>query len=115
LDRFQYLALMGLCLLVTLPLEFVFEARVWRRPRRLLRALVPAFVLFVAWDLWASASGTWDFDPHYTIGLTLPGGMAVEELVFFTVVPICGLLTLEAVRNVLAGRTRFQRRREVAA
>jgi lycopene cyclase domain-containing protein len=114
LDRFQYLALMGLCLLVTLPLEFVFEARVWRRPRRLLRALVPAFALFVVWDLWASASGTWGFDPDYTIGLTLPGGMAVEELVFFAVVPICGLLTLEAVRNVLAGRTRLQRRKVAA-
>ena len=31
-DRFQYLILMGLCLVVTLPLEFVFGARVWRRP-----------------------------------------------------------------------------------
>ena len=29
--------------------------------------------------------------------------MAVEELVFFAVVPICALLTLESVRNVLAG------------
>jgi lycopene cyclase domain-containing protein len=110
LDRFQYLGLMALCLLVTLPLEFVFEARVWRRPKRLLRALLPAFALFVVWDLWASATGTWDFDPDHTIGLTLPGGMVIEELVFFTVIPICGLLTLEAVRNVLAGRTRLQRR-----
>jgi lycopene cyclase domain-containing protein len=114
LDRFQYLGLMALCLLVTLPLEFVFEARVWRRPRRLLRALLPAFALFVVWDLWASSTGTWDFDPDYTVGITLPGGMAIEELVFFTVVPICGLLTLEAVRNVLAGRTWLHRRREVA-
>jgi lycopene beta-cyclase len=114
LDRFQYLLLMGLCLLVTLPLEFVFEARVWRRPKRLLRALLPAFALFVVWDLWASSTGTWDFDPDYTIGLTLPGGMAIEELVFFTVVPICGLLTLEAVRNVLAGRTRLHRHRVAA-
>lgn len=104
LDRYQYLILMGLCLLVTLPLEFAFGARVWRRPRRLLVALAPAVLVFVAWDLWASATGTWGFDPDYTIGLTLPGGMVVEELVFFTVIPICALLTLESVRNVLAGR-----------
>lgn len=104
LDRYQYLILMGLCLLVTLPLEFAFGARVWRRPRRLLVALAPAVLVFVAWDLWASATGTWGFDPDYTIGLTLPGGMVVEELVFFTVIPICTLLTLESVRNVLAGR-----------
>jgi lycopene beta-cyclase len=102
-DRFQYLILMGLCLLVTLPLEFVVGARVWRSPRRLAIALAPAFAVFVAWDLWASATGTWGFDDRYTVGVTLPGGMAIEELVFFLVVPICGLLTLEAVRIILDG------------
>ena len=111
LERFQYLGLMAACLLVTAPLEWILGARVWRRPRRLVRALLPAFVFFVAWDLWASATDTWGFDERYTIGLRLPGGMAVEELVFFLVVPICGLLTLEAVRNVLAGTTPLHRRR----
>ena len=102
MDRYQYLLLMGACLLVTLPLELVLGARVWRRPRRLAVALAPAFAVFVAWDLWATATGTWGFSERYTIGLELPGGMAVEELVFFTVIPICTLLTLEAVRGILA-------------
>lgn len=104
MERFQYLILMGLCVAGTLPLEFAFDARVWRRPRRLALAVGPALVVFVAWDLWASARGTWRFNPDYTIGVTLPGGMAVEELAFFVVVPVCALLTLEAVRNVAAGR-----------
>ncbi len=101
MDRLQYLLLMGACLLITLPLELVVGARVWRSPRRLVRSLLPAFGLFVAWDLWATGSGTWSFARAYTIGVTLPGGMAIEELVFFTVIPICGLLTLEAVRRIL--------------
>jgi lycopene cyclase domain-containing protein len=101
-DRYQYLLLMGACLLITLPLELVLGARVWRRPRRLAIALAPAFAVFVAWDLWATATGTWGFSERYTIGVELPGGMAVEELVFFTVIPICTLLTLEAVRGILA-------------
>jgi lycopene cyclase domain-containing protein len=109
--RFQYLLLMGLCVLVTLPLEFVFDARVWRRPRRLAVALVPAFVAFVAWDLWATASGTWGFNPEYTVGVTLPGGMVIEELAFFGVIPVCALLTLESVRNLLAGRVAVPGRR----
>ena len=104
MDRFQYLLLMGACVLVTLPLELVLGARVWRQPRRLVRALAPAFVIFVAWDLWATASGTWGFSEQYTIGIEAPGGMAIEELVFFTVIPICGLLTLETVRTMLARR-----------
>ena len=101
MDHLQYLGLMGLCVLVTLPLELVVGVRVWRSPRRLASALLPAFALFVVWDLWATRTGTWDFNPDYTIGITLPGGMAVEELVFFTVIPICGILTLEAVRRLL--------------
>ena len=109
MDRFQYLIVMGLCVLATLPLEFAFGARVWRRPERLARALLPPLLVFTAWDLWATARGTWGFDGRYTIGVRLPGGMAVEELAFFTVVPICALLTFEAVRNLLAGSTPVQR------
>jgi lycopene cyclase domain-containing protein len=104
LARFEYLLLMAGCVLVTLPLEFWFRARVWRRPKRLLVALTPAFAVFVGWDLWASSTGTWGFNPEYTVGIELPGGMVVEELVFFVVVPACALLTVEAVRNILSGR-----------
>jgi lycopene cyclase domain-containing protein len=100
-DRFQYVLLMALCLLLTLPLELVVGARVWRQPRRLAMALLPSLVVFVTWDLWATARGTWGFDDAYTVGITLPGGMAIEELLFFTVIPICGLLTLETVRIIL--------------
>ena len=101
MDRWQYVTLMVGCLVLTLPLELVLGARVWRRPRRLALALAPALVVFVVWDLWATAAGTWGFNERYTLGLTFPGGMAAEELLFFTVIPICALLTLEAVRRIL--------------
>ena len=100
MDRFQYLGLMLACLLATLPLELVLGARVWRRPARTAKAIAPAFALFVGWDLWASHRGTWQFSDRYTVGVRLPGGMVIEELVFFLVVPMCALLTLEAVRGL---------------
>lgn len=106
MERFEYLALMGLCLLVTLPLELVLGARVWRRPRRLLLALVPVVVVFSVWDVVAIARGTWDYSPRFTTGVLLPFSMPLEELVFFVVVPICGLLTYEAVGNVLSWTAR---------
>jgi lycopene beta-cyclase len=108
-DHFQYLIVLTLCLLVTLPLEFRFDARVWRRPKRLAIAVLPALAVFVAWDAVASASGMWGFNPRYTLGIELPGGMVVEELLFFVVVPVCALITLEAVRNVLSGRVLLRR------
>jgi lycopene cyclase domain-containing protein len=103
-DRFQYLALMLGCLVLTLPLELVLGARVWRRPGRAFRAIAPAYVAFVLWDLWATRRGIWSFADRYTLGLRLPGGMVVEELVFFFVVPMCALLTFEAVRTLAERR-----------
>ncbi len=100
-DRFQYLILMGLCLLITLPLEIVFGARVWRRPRRLVAALWIPLVIFVTWDVIAIARDHWDYNPRYVTGWELPLNLPVEELAFFLVIPICSLLTLEAVRRVL--------------
>ena len=34
------------------------------------------------------------------LGLRLPGGIPVEEVLFFLVVPLCAVLALEAVRKV---------------
>lgn len=101
MDRYQYLLLMGACLAITLPLEFVFRARVYRRPRRLLRALVLPVLAFVVWDLVAIARGHWTFTERYVTGWNLPGDLPVEELTFFFVIPICALLTFEASRRTL--------------
>lgn len=100
----QYLTVLGVCVVLTLPLEVLLGARVWRRPRRLVRALAPALVIFLAWDFWAAASGQWRFSDSLTTGWNLPFGLPVEEALFFLVVPVCGLLTLEAVRNLSKGR-----------
>ncbi|WP_445257693.1 lycopene cyclase domain-containing protein [Nocardioides aurantiacus] len=101
MDQYQYLLLMAGCLLLTLPLELVLGARVWRRPRRLLLALLPVVVVYGVWDVVAIARGTWDYSERYTTGVLLPFAMPLEELVFFVVIPICGLLTYEAVGNTL--------------
>lgn len=106
MSHYQYLILMGLCVVLTLPLEFVFSARVWRRPRRLVRALWPVIVVFGGWDIWAVAADHWHFSRALTTGVDLPGGLPVEELVFFVIVPVCGILTFEAVRNLTGRRGR---------
>ena len=100
-DRFQYLILMGLCLLITLPLELLFGARVWRRPRRLVAAMAIPLVVFLTWDVIAIQRKHWNYNPEYVTGWELPFDLPVEELTFFLVIPICSLLTLEAVRRVL--------------
>lgn len=112
MSHYQYLLLMGLCVAVTLPLEFVLGVRVYRSPRRLLAALAPVFVVFAAWDLVGIATGNWSYAARFVTGLRL-GPIPIEELVFFAVIPLCSLLAYEAVGKVGAlarakGRLRFR-------
>lgn len=108
MSRFQFLLLMAACLVVTFPLELVFRARVYRRPARLLGALLPTVVLFLVWDAIAVARDNWQYNPRYVTGWDLPFSVPVEELVLFVVVPLCGLLIFETVRTSL-GRHRSKR------
>jgi lycopene cyclase domain-containing protein len=103
-DRWQYLLVMAACVVLTLPLEIVLGARVWRRPRHLLVALVPPAVLFSVWDVLAISHHHWRYNPRYVTGLDLPGHLPIEEVVFFLVVPICALLTFEVVARLTGGR-----------
>jgi len=97
--RTAYLAVLAACLLGTLPLELVLHTRVFARPLRLLLTLLPVLAVFIVWDLLAIRAGHWTYDPRQTSGVML-GALPLEELLFFLVIPVCAVLTLEAVRAV---------------
>lgn len=103
MDRLQYLLLLIACLVVTLPLE-LSGTRVYRRPARLARAILPVAAVFLSWDVLAIATGVWTYNPRYLLGPRLPFGVPVEEALFFVVVPLCGLLTFETVERTLSRR-----------
>ncbi|MDG4827117.1 lycopene cyclase domain-containing protein [Asanoa sp. WMMD1127] len=99
--RFAYLAVLVGCLAGALWLEPVLRVNVLRRWRRLLLTVLPVMGVFAAWDIAAIAAGHWSFDPRQTTGVLLPGGLPLDELLFFLVVPLCAILGFEAVRAVL--------------
>ena len=99
---YAYLAVLLGCLLCALWLEPVLRVGVLRQWRRLLLVAVPVMAVFAAWDLAAIAAGHWSFDHAQVLGVWLPGGLPLEELLFFLVVPLCAILGYEAVRTVLA-------------
>jgi len=103
-ERFQYLLVLGLCLLGTLPLELALGVRVWRRPVRLARAVLPVAAAFSLYDILAIRGGWWDYDLRYITGWKVGYGLPIEELAFFLVIPVCGILTIEAVRVRLGKR-----------
>ncbi len=90
-----YLAVLAGIFLASAWLELVVRTRVFRRWRRLLLTLAFTIPPLVLWDWYAIDRGHWHF--HMMTGLQI-GILPLEELLFFIVVPIAGILSLEAVR-----------------
>lgn len=96
-----YAAMLGFVLVGTLPLHRVFRLTLARQLRRVARSILPVAVVFAAWDVAATRAGHWSFDPAQTLPVRVLG-LPLEELAFFVVIPLAGLLTYEAVGVVLA-------------
>ncbi len=81
-------------------LEVVLRTQVFRRWPRLFLVMVVVVWPFLAWDAYAIANGHWYFDTDMITGIYLPGNIPLDELLFFLVIPLASILTLEAVRSV---------------
>jgi lycopene cyclase domain-containing protein len=99
-DRWQYLIVLALCLAITAPLE-MFGAGIYRQPLRLLRAVAPVAAVFLIWDAVAIAAGVWTYNSCYLSGIAIPFRIPIEEVLFFVVIPLCALLTYNAVTAIL--------------
>jgi len=102
LVHLTYLLVSAGCLVGALWLEPVLRVGVLRQVRRLVLTIVPVAAVFVVWDLLAIAAGHWRFDRRQLVDVFLPGGLPLEEVLFFIVVPLCAVLGYEAVRQTLA-------------
>ena len=78
-------------------------------------APTPAAAVFCTWDAVAIARGWWSYDERFVSGINLPAGLPLEELVFFLVIPLCALLTFEAIGRVLSRFGQYSRARRPRA
>ncbi|NBV90010.1 MAG: lycopene cyclase domain-containing protein [Actinobacteria bacterium] len=97
---YSYLAVLAACLLGTATLEVFLRTRVYRRWRRLLLTLLPVVMVFTLWDIYAIKHGHWTFDSQRVTGIIAIANVPLEEICFFIAIPICSILTLEAVRSM---------------
>lgn len=58
--------------------------------------LLPA-ILYIAWDVWFTAKGVWSFNENYIVGIKY-GGLPIEEILFFFIVPYCCVFIYECIR-----------------
>lgn len=102
--HWSYVAMLAFCLVGTLPLVAVYRLRVLRQVRRLALTVVIAGSPFLGWDLWATRAGQWRFDSAQTLPPRI-GGLPLEEVAFFVVIPLASVITYEAVRTLRRRRS----------
>ena len=98
--KFGYLAMIGFTVFGSIWLEFVLKVNVLKRYKRAIKAILPVSLIFIVWDAYAIHQGHWRFDKNQILGIFGPFGIPLEEYLFFTVVPLAAILTIEAVRTV---------------
>jgi len=80
-------------------LEVFLKVHVLKQFKRMVTAIIPVAFLFIVWDKYAISRGHWFFDKDQILGIYGPWSIPLEEYLFFMVVPIAALMTIEAVRK----------------
>lgn len=101
LENWSYAAMLLFVIAGSWWLEFAFRIRVLRSPKLLLASLMPVSIFFLIWDAFAINQKHWDFDTNQILGIIGPFQIPLEEYLFFLIIPIAAVLTLEGVKVVL--------------
>ena len=101
LAHWSYVAMLLFVIVGSWWLEFAFKLRVLRRPRILVTAIVPVSIFFLMWDAFAINQNHWTFDSGQILGIVGPLNIPLEEYLFFLVIPMAAVLTLEGVKVVM--------------
>ena len=95
-----YSAMLAFTIAGSFWLEIFLKIRVLKRFNKVIKALIPGFILFVIWDVYAVSRGHWRFDPAQILGVYGPFKIPLEEYLFFLIVPIAAIMTISAVTKV---------------
>jgi lycopene cyclase domain-containing protein len=98
--KFGYMAMLIFTICGSFWLEIVLKVGVLRRAKLAAFSILPIAALFIAWDAYAVRLGHWFFDRKQIVGIFGPFNIPLEEYLFFIVVPMAALMTIEAVTKV---------------
>ena len=98
--KFGYIAMLTFTIFGSFWLEIVLKIGVLKRIKRVLLSILPVAIFFLAWDAYAIDRGHWYFDQDQILGIFGPFNIPLEEFLFFTVIPMAAIMTIEGVRTV---------------
>ena len=94
-----YMAALVFVVVASFWLEIFLKVGVLRQGKRLIYSIAPIALLFIGWDGYAISRHHWRFDPTQILKIYGPFNIPLEEYLFFIIVPIAAIMTLEAVQK----------------
>jgi lycopene cyclase domain-containing protein len=95
----QYTYFIILAASVAGPLALSFDKKVafYKKWKFVFPAMILPCSLYIAWDMYFTHIGVWNFNETYITGINI-GNLPVEEVLFFIIVPYCCLFIYECIR-----------------
>ena len=100
MQKLGYFAMLIFTIFGSFWLEIFIKVKVLKRIKLALKVITPVALLFLIWDAYAIKRGHWHFDTSQIVGIYGPGKIPIEEYLFFLIVPIAAIMTIEAVIKV---------------
>jgi len=99
-QKWNYMAMLIFTICGSFWLEIALKVGVLRRIKRVALSVLPISILFLIWDAYAISQGHWFFDRDQILGIYGPLDIPLEEYLFFIVIPMAAIMTIEGVTTV---------------
>ena len=102
----NYLWVLIFIALCAIGVNLGFKLKISQHWRTFFKVDLCILVIYLAWDIWAVHKKSWSFDSKQILGLKILGGLPIEDILFFVVVPLMAILSYRALTQIVA---RFRR------
>lgn len=98
--HFHYLFVLAFISICAVGVNAGFRLGFSKKIKQFLLMDAAIVLVYLAWDIWAVIKKSWYFDPHQIIGINLFSRLPIEEILFFVIVPLMGVLTYLALLKI---------------
>lgn len=104
--QFHYLMVLAFIGMCAVFVNFGFRLRIKSKWKLFFMTDAVILAIYLAWDFWAVAKGSWYFDPEQIMGFYIFGQLPIEEVLFFVIVPLMVVLTYLALIKLSKSSTK---------
>jgi lycopene cyclase domain-containing protein len=101
MEQFHYLFVLAFIGFCAVSVSLAFRLRIPRFWRNFFVADLSILVIYLNWDYWAIKKDNWSFDSEQILGLYLFGGIPVEEVLFFIIVPLMTVIVYVTLLKII--------------